>query len=74
MNHITIPANTDQITYYAVFSKSKNNQYIQCSSNYKDLHAATEFWRYLNEQYQYPDKTHKIYQVLISQIYVPKES
>jgi|LauGreDrversion4_2_1035121.scaffolds.fasta_scaffold1818149_2 hypothetical protein len=72
MNQIAIPANTDQITYYAVFSESKNNQYIQCSSNYKDLHAATEFWRYLNEQY--PDKTPKIYQVLISQIYVPKES
>ena len=73
MNQITIPANADQITYYAVFSKSDDNQYVQCSSNYKDLHAAVEFWRYLNEQYQYSVKTHRIYQVLISQIYVPLE-
>ena len=74
MNQIAIPTNTDQINYYAIFSKSEDTHYVQCSSNYKDLHAATEFWRYLNEQYQYPVNTHRIYQVLISQIYVPKES
>lgn len=72
MNQIAIPANTDQIAYYAVFSKSKNNQYIQCSSNHKDLYSATEYWRYLNEQY--PDETNGIFQVLISQIYIPLES
>lgn len=72
MNKIAIPANTDQIAYYAVFSKIDNKEYIQSTTEHKELHTPVELWRELNKKH--PDQTHRIYQVLISQIHVPLES
>lgn len=72
MNNITVPFNADQTSYYAVFSGSDSGQYVQCTTEHQDLHTCVELWRDL--ELNNSDETYKIYQVLISQIYVPKES
>ena len=72
MNKVTVPFNTDLKAYYAVFSKTNNGEYVQCTTEHRDLHTCVELWRDL--ELNNSDETYKIYQVLISQIYVPKES
>lgn len=72
MNKVTVPFNTDLNAYYAVFSKTNNGEYVQCTTEHRDLHTCVELWRDLEPNNS--DETYKIYQVLISQIYVPKES
>ena len=72
MNSIMIPANVDQESYYGIFSSSVEGKYKQCSTNYEHLTHAIEFWRHLIKKH--PDQTFRIYQVLVSQIYIPAES
>ena len=72
MNKVAVPFNTDLNVYYAVFSKTNNGEYIQCTTEHQHLHTCVELWRDLDLNNL--DETYRIYQVLISQIHVPKES
>ncbi len=69
MNQVTIPFNADQHNYYAVFNKTKEGDYVQCSTEHEALRDPVEQWRDLIRKN--PDQTFGIYQVLISQLYVP---
>lgn len=71
MNEVTIPFNADRIVYYAVFSKSNDGKYIQSSLEYEDLSTPIKLCRELFKKN--PNETHGIYQVSISQFYVPIE-
>jgi len=69
MNDIIIPFNADQHVYYAVFSKTHDGNFAQCSKECEDLATSVDEWRDLTKQE--PDKTFGIYHVMVSQIYVP---
>lgn len=71
MNHITIPFNADQHSYYAVFSKNNEGDYVQCTNEHQNLNDPVEQWRDLIKQH--PDQTFGIYQVLMSQLYVSQD-
>jgi hypothetical protein len=68
---IEIPFDADMVIYYAIFSKSDEGKSSQCSMNYEDLKEAVNFWRKLCSIY--PNQEFGIYQVSLSQLYIPKD-
>lgn len=72
MNNITVPFNADRTIYYAVFDKSDNGEHVQCSKEYDSLQESVEVWRGLIKQL--PEQSFGIYQVMISQLYIPEFS
>jgi hypothetical protein len=72
MNNITVPFNADQTTYYAVFGRSDNGEYVQCSEEYDGLQETVEVWRGFIKQL--PEQSFGVYQVLISQLYIPESN
>ena len=72
MNNITVPFNADQTVYYAVFGRSDNGEYVQCSKEYNSLQEIVEVWRGFIKQL--PEQSFGVYQVMISQLYIPESN
>lgn len=69
MNNITVPFNADRTAYYAVFGRSDNGEYVQCSKEYNSLQEIVEVWRGLIKRL--PEQSFGVYRVMISQLYIP---